>query len=63
MRRHPPRSLAVVKSIDSLPIPEEPKNSPMLPLPRDAYDVAQSLHDFVEQLGHRQVRAILGDEL
>lgn len=55
--------LAVVKSKDSLPIPEEPKNAPILPLPWDAYDVAQSLHDFAEQLGRLQVRAIPGDEL
>lgn len=55
--------LAVVKSKDSLPIPEEPKNSPILPLPWDAYNLAQSLHDFAEQLGRLQVRAIPGDEL
>lgn len=69
--------LAVVKSRDALPklsvalsgmdialtIPEEPKDPPMLPLPWDAYDLAQSLHDFAEQLGRRQVRAVPGDEL
>lgn len=64
--------LAVVKSGDALPklsvalsstgiappIPEESKDSPALPLPWDAYDVAQSLHDFAEQLGRSQVRAV-----
>lgn len=58
--------LAVLQSRDALPnlptvgsaapIPEERQGSPALPLPWDAYDVAQSLHDFAEQLGS-QVRA------
>lgn len=69
--------LAVVKSRDALPslsmalsstdtappIPEEPKDSPALPKPWDAYDVAQSLHDFAEQLGRRRVRAVPGVEV
>lgn len=59
--------LAVLQSRDALPnlptvgsaapIPEERQDSPALPLPWDAYDVAQSLHDFAEQLGS-QVRAV-----
>lgn len=62
--------LSVIKSKDALPqlpegtssigipqsTPEEPED-PRLPLPWDAYDMAQSLHDFAKQLGHRQVRA------
>lgn len=57
--------LAVLQSRDALPnlptvgnaapIPDERQDSPALPLPWDAYEVAQSLHDFAEQLGRSQV--------
>ncbi|CAM9616074.1 unnamed protein product [Ectocarpus sp. 6 AP-2014] len=60
--------LAVLQSLDALPnlptmdsappIPEEHQHSPALPLPWDAYDVAQSLYDFAAQLEERQEQVL-----
>lgn len=49
-----PTALATVDTAS--PTPEEVADSSVLPLPWDAYEMAQSLHDFAEQLGSSQVR-------